>query len=77
MAKHVVRHMATQRSGHILITSSLSALTPTPYESIYGPTRAFMFSFAEGLREELREYGVVVTALLPGARPQPGRTPGS
>jgi len=69
--------MATQRSGHILITSSLSALTPTPYESIYGPTRAFMFSFAEGLREELREYGVVVTALLPGARPQPGRTPGS
>ena len=26
-----------------------------------------MYSFAEGLREELREYGVTVTAPLPGA----------
>ncbi|MDO5286104.1 MAG: SDR family NAD(P)-dependent oxidoreductase [Actinomycetia bacterium] len=67
LAKPVVRLMAQQGRGHILITSSLSATTPTPYESIYGPTRAFMLSFAEGLREELREYGVVVTCLLPGA----------
>lgn len=67
LAKHVVRHMAERHSGHILITSSCSALTPTPCESIYGPTRSFMLSFAEGLREELKEHGVVVTALLPGA----------
>lgn len=67
LAKHVVRKMADQRSGRILITTSMSALTPTPYESIYGPTRAFMFSFAQGLREEMKEYGVSVTALLPGA----------
>jgi short-subunit dehydrogenase len=66
LAKHVVRAMAAQRHGRILITSSLSALTPTPYESIYGPTRAFMLSFAQGLREEMKEYGVTVTALLPG-----------
>lgn len=67
LAKKVVRTMADQRDGRILITTSMSALTPTPYESIYGPTRAFMFSFAEGLREEMKEYGVTVTALLPGA----------
>lgn len=67
LAKPVVRHMAERRQGNILITSSLSATTPTPYESIYGPTRAFMYSFAQGLREELREYDVNVTALLPGA----------
>ena len=47
LAKHVTRAMADRRSGRILITTSLSALTPTPYESIYGPTRAFMLSFAE------------------------------
>ncbi|WP_081638028.1 SDR family NAD(P)-dependent oxidoreductase [Glutamicibacter mishrai] len=47
--------------------ASLSATTPTPYESIYGPTRSFMYSFAQSLREELREHGVSVTALLPGA----------
>ena len=67
LAKHVVRAMAGQKHGRILITASLSATTPTPYESIYGPTRAFMYSFAQGLREEMREYGVSVTALLPGA----------
>lgn len=67
LAKKVVRAMANDREGRILITSSLSALTPTPYESIYGPTRSFMFSFAEGLREEMKEHGVTVTALLPGA----------
>ena len=55
LAKHVARHMAQRRAGRILITSSLSATTPTPYESIYGPTRAFMSSFAQGLRQELRE----------------------
>ena len=67
LAKRVVRAMSEQRRGHILITSSLSALTPTPYESIYGPSRAFMYSFAQGLREELKTTGIVVTALLPGA----------
>lgn len=67
LAKRVVNQMTERRRGRILITSSLSALTPTPYESIYGPTRSFMYSFAQGLREEMREYGVTVTALLPGA----------
>lgn len=67
LAKPIVRHMVERKAGHILITTSCSALTPTPYESIYGPTRSFMLSFAEGLREEMKEYGVGVTALLPGA----------
>jgi uncharacterized protein len=67
LAEHVVRHMAGRGDGRILITTSCSALTPTPYESIYGPTRSFMLSFAEGLREEMKEHGVGVTALLPGA----------
>ncbi|MHC2109169.1 SDR family NAD(P)-dependent oxidoreductase [Methylobacterium sp. CM6246] len=40
---------------------------PTPYETVYGPSKAFGFMFAESLREELRETGVTVTALLPGA----------
>ena len=32
LAKHVTRRMSEQGHGGILITSSLSALTPTPYE---------------------------------------------
>ena len=71
MAKRVVRAMLAQGPDQgerrILITSSTSATTPTPYEPVYGPTKAFGFSFAESIREELRQAGITVTALLPGA----------
>lgn len=78
MAKRVTRMMITQdpddvgesdgtTRGRVLVVSSVSATTPTPYEPVYGPTKAFGFSFAESIREELRERGVVVSALLPGA----------
>lgn len=67
LAKRIVTHMQANHSGRILFTSSISATQPTPYETVYGPSRAFVFSFAESLREELRTEGVSVTALLPGA----------
>lgn len=66
-AKRVVQQMVPRGQGRILIVSSVSATTPTPYETVYGPSKAFGFSFAESLREELRDSGVSVTALLPGA----------
>ena len=67
LAKRVVRSMVATGRGRLLFTSSISATTPTPYEPVYGPTRAFVSSFADGLREELRGSGVTVTTLLPGA----------
>jgi short-subunit dehydrogenase len=67
MAKRVVQHMVANGAGRILIVSSLSATTPTPYETVYGPSKAFGFSLAESLRAELIGTGVSVTALLPGA----------
>jgi len=67
MAKRVVDHMVANGDGKILIVSSVSATTPTPYEGVYGGTKAFGYSLAETLREEMREHGVGVTALLPGA----------
>jgi short-subunit dehydrogenase len=42
-------------------------MLPTPYEAVYGPTRAFARMFALGLREELKEHRVSATCLLPGA----------
>jgi uncharacterized protein len=67
LAKHVARQMAARRRGRILITSSISATKPTPFETVYGPTRAFTYMFAQGLREEMKDFDVSVTALLPGA----------
>ncbi len=59
--------MIARGRGKLLLVSSLSAITPTPYESIYGPSKSFMTSFGHGLREELRGTGVEVTILHPGA----------
>ncbi|MCP1661046.1 SDR family NAD(P)-dependent oxidoreductase [Neisseria perflava] len=53
--------------GKFLFVSSLSATTPTPYESVYGPTKAFLSSFANGIREELKGTGIQITILHPGA----------
>jgi short-subunit dehydrogenase len=67
LTKRVVQHMTPRKAGRILITASISATQPTPYETVYGPTRAFAYSFAESLREEVKGDNIVVTALLPGA----------
>lgn len=67
MAKRVVQDMVPNKEGNILLVSSVSATLPTPYETVYGPSKAFGFMFAESLREELKETGVNVTAMLPGA----------
>ncbi len=65
LTKHVARQMAERGSGRILITSSLAGLAGAPWMSVYGATKAFDYIFALGLREELRDRGVTVTALLP------------
>jgi uncharacterized protein len=67
LAKYVVKDMVTRGSGRILFTSSIAGTMPTPYEAVYGATKAFVRSFSQSLREELKETGVSVTALMPGA----------
>ncbi len=59
--------MIAAGGGKILLVSSLSATTPTPYESVYGPSKAFLTSFGNSIREELAGSGVQITNLHPGA----------
>jgi len=67
VAKRVVPEMAARRHGRVLITASIASTAPEPYLAVYGATKAFDLSFAEALREELKDTGVTVTALQPGA----------
>lgn len=67
LAKYFVKEMVARGSGRILFTSSIAATMPTPYETVYGATKAFVRSLSQGLREELKDTGVSVTALMPGA----------
>jgi len=59
--------MIESGGGKCLFVSSLSATTPTPYETVYGSSKAFLSSFGHSLREELVGTNVGITILQPGA----------
>jgi short-subunit dehydrogenase len=59
--------MIERRSGDVLILASTAAFQPVPYITTYAATKAFDLFFAEGLAEEVRQYGVRVCALCPGS----------
>jgi short-subunit dehydrogenase len=52
--------------GAILNVSSIASLLPLPKTAVYAATKAYVTSFSEALRAELRGTGVSVTALCPG-----------
>ncbi len=66
LAKRVVPDMVARRQGKILFTSSIAATMPGPFEAVYAASKAFLLSFSEALRDELKDTGVTVTALMPG-----------
>jgi len=66
LAKRVVKPMVQRRQGRILFTSSIAALMPGPFEAVYAASKAFLRSFSQALRAELKDSGVTVTALMPG-----------
>lgn len=66
LAKRVVKDMVNRGQGRILFTSSIAALMPGPFEAVYAASKAFIHSFAEALRNELKDTGVSVTSLMPG-----------
>lgn len=64
---HVVgRRMAVRGSGGIVIVSSASALSGSPYFCHYAATKGYGLNLACGLWSELRETGVDVLAVCPG-----------
>lgn len=66
LAKRVVKDMVQRGQGRILFTSSIAALMPGPFEAVYAASKAFVLSFSEAIRNELKDTGVTVTALQPG-----------
>jgi uncharacterized protein len=67
LAKRLVPRMINHGKGRVLITASVASTSPAPFLAVYGATKAFDLSFADALRYELKDTGVTVTALQPGA----------
>jgi len=63
----VGRDMRARGAGRILITGSIAGFMPGTYQAVYNGTKAFLDSFSFALRAELKDSGVTVTCLMPGA----------
>jgi short-subunit dehydrogenase len=52
--------------GAIINVSSIAGLIPLPDFAVYAASKAYVTSFSEALRIELREHGIAVLAVCPG-----------
>ncbi len=63
----LVPAMRDRGRGRVLITGSIAGLMPGSFQAVYNGTKAFVDSFSWALRNELKDSGVTVTCLMPGA----------
>ena len=61
------KQMRSRAAGRILITGSIAGYMPGTFHAVYNGTKAFIDSFSFALRAELKDSGVTVTCLMPGA----------
>jgi uncharacterized protein len=58
--------MIQRKRGAILNVSSTAGFLPIRKLAVYAATKAYVTSFSEGIRAEVRKQGIAVTALCPG-----------
>ena len=58
--------MVERGRGSVINIASTGAFQPLPGSAVYGASKAFVLSFSEAIRTELRGSGVSVTAVCPG-----------
>jgi short-subunit dehydrogenase len=66
LARHLLPRMIARRRGGILNVSSSAGFLPIRDFAVYAATKAYVTSFSEALRAELRGTGISVCALCPG-----------
>jgi len=66
LTKLYVREMVARGSGRILNVASIAGKIPGPYQAVYHGTKAFVHSFSEAVRAEIKDTPVTITSLLPG-----------
>lgn len=55
-----------KKGSCIIEIASIAAFSPTPRMTVYSSTKAYVLSFAKGLRRELKDKGINVLAVCPG-----------
>lgn len=62
----VLPYMRQQRSGRIVFVSSVAAVLSIPYQAFYSASKSALNALCLALRQELRSFGISVSALMPG-----------
>jgi short-subunit dehydrogenase len=66
LTKHFLKEMVARGEGKILNLGSVAGKLPGPWQAVYHATKAFVLSFTAAVREEVKDSGVTLTALMPG-----------
>jgi len=67
LTKYVLRDMVRKGEGKILNLASIAGKAPGPWQAVYHGTKAFVHFFNEAVNNEIKDTGVTLTSLLPGA----------
>jgi ribitol 2-dehydrogenase len=62
----VLPHMAAQKSGDVIMTSSIAGVIPVVWEPIYTASKHAVQAFTHTVRRQMSKHGVRVGAILPG-----------
>jgi short-subunit dehydrogenase len=67
LVQPIVRRMVERGEGRVLMTGSIAGHLAGAFQAVYNGSKAFIDSFAAALNEEIKDSGVTVTCLKPGA----------
>lgn len=62
----VLPHVVAQKSGDIIVTSSVAGVVPVVWEPIYTASKFAVQAFVHSTRRQVAKHGVRVGAVLPG-----------
>ncbi|TRC79207.1 SDR family oxidoreductase [Mesorhizobium sp. WSM4310] len=62
----VLPHMIDRRTGDIIVTSSLAAHFPTPWEPVYASSKWAINCFVQTVRRQVFKHGIRVGSISPG-----------
>ena len=62
----ILPQLRKQRGGRIIFTSSVAAILSVPYQSFYSASKAAINALALALANEVREFGICVSVMMPG-----------
>lgn len=67
LMKMLLPQMVENKYGRILNVGSTGSYIPCPYNAVYAATKAYILSMSKGIASELKNTGVSITTLCPGA----------